>query len=108
MPDQKFENPRLVSIYDSFDDQRQDLGHYVSLTKELKAQSVLDVGCGTGCFADRLVNEGLKVVGVDPARASIEAASLIGLAKKPTGVSMFRMWVSSKDGVRSPMFQMIS
>lgn len=74
MADPIFENPRLVSIYDAFDGQRRDLDHYVSLAKDLKAKSVLDVGCGTGCFACRLEEEGFKVIGVDPARSSIEAA----------------------------------
>lgn len=74
MADQIFENPRLVAIYDAFDVQRRDLDHYVALSKELEAKSVLDIGCGTGCFAHRLAEEGFKVVAVDPARSSIEAA----------------------------------
>lgn len=76
MADQIFENPRLVAIYDVFDGDRRDLDHYVSLVKELRAKSVLDVGCGTGSFAHRLAAQGLKVTGLDPARASIEAAKL--------------------------------
>ena len=74
MADLIFENPRLVAIYDAFDGQRRDLDHYLALAKELRAKSVLDVGCGTGCFAHRLAQEGFKVFAVDPARSSIEAA----------------------------------
>lgn len=76
MADQIFENPRLVAIYDAFDGERWDLDHYVSLTKELGSKSILDVGCGTGCFVHRLAAQGFKVTGLDPARASIEAAKL--------------------------------
>ncbi len=74
MTDQIFENPRLVAIYDAFDGQRRDLDHYVSLAKELGAKSVLDVGCGTGCFAHRLAEEGFKVVAVDPENFRIDVA----------------------------------
>ena len=51
MPDSIFENPRLVRIYDFLDGKRVDLDHYISIAKELKAKSILDVGSGTGCFA---------------------------------------------------------
>lgn len=74
MADLIFEDPRLVSIYDAFDGQRKDLEHYISLIMELGAQSVLDVGCGTGCLANQLVDHGIKVIGVEPARASLELA----------------------------------
>lgn len=52
MVDEIFENPRLAQIYDHFDGDRDDLVHYLNIAKELKAKSVLDVGCGTGCFAN--------------------------------------------------------
>jgi SAM-dependent methyltransferase len=74
MPDQIFENHRLVAIYDYCDGQREDLEHYVAIVKEFGAKSVLDVGCGTGCFACRLVEEGINVTGLDPAQASIDFA----------------------------------
>jgi ubiquinone/menaquinone biosynthesis C-methylase UbiE len=74
MADEIFENSRLVAIYDCFDGDRRDLEHYVSIVKELKAKSVIDVGCGTGCFAVRLAVEGIQVTAVDPARESIELA----------------------------------
>lgn len=80
MPDPIFENVRLVSIYDTFDGQRFDLEHYVAITEELNAQSVLDIGCGTGCFAHILAAKGFDVIGVDPAQASLDVAR-----KKPNG-----------------------
>ena len=48
MADLIFEDPRLVAIYDVFDGQRTDLDPYVSIVTELRAKSVLDLGCGTG------------------------------------------------------------
>lgn len=74
MPDPLFTDSRLVSIYDNFDGQRADLDHYVSIVSELKAKSVLDVGCGTGSLACLLSERGIQVTGVDPAQASLDFA----------------------------------
>jgi ubiquinone/menaquinone biosynthesis C-methylase UbiE len=74
MADKVFENPRLVSIYDHFDGERTDLDHYISIATELKAHSVLDIGCGTGCFACLASSHGFKVTAIDPAKASLDFA----------------------------------
>lgn len=74
MPDQIFEDSRLVAIYDEFDGNRNDLDHYLTIVKEFKAKSILDVGCGTGCFACLLSEHGYDVTGVDPAKNSLEIA----------------------------------
>ena len=74
MPDRIFEDPRLVAVYDDFDGHRSNLDHYLSLVKELKANSILDLGCGTGCLAIRLSQEGFSVVGLEPAKASLDFA----------------------------------
>ncbi len=74
MPDQIFENSRLASIYDDFDGQREDLQNYLKIVKEFGAKSILDIGCGTGCFAVLLKEQGYDVTGLDPARASLEIA----------------------------------
>ncbi|WP_163544048.1 class I SAM-dependent methyltransferase [Occultella kanbiaonis] len=75
MPDPIFDEPRLAAVYDALDPDRSDLDVYVALVvDELGARSVLDVGCGTGTFAIMLAERGLDVVGVDPARASVDVA----------------------------------
>ncbi len=74
MADPIFENPRLARIYDAFDSDRSDLDHYVAIVKEFSAQSVLDIGCGTGTLALLLAEFGLDVLAVDPAEASLEVA----------------------------------
>jgi predicted RNA methylase len=52
LPDALFEHPRLTAIYDALiDPDRSDLDVYVAIADELRARSVLDVGCGTGTFA---------------------------------------------------------
>jgi SAM-dependent methyltransferase len=74
MPDAIFADPRLARIYDAFDAPRVDLDLYLGIASQLKASSVLDIGCGTGSLAVLLASSGLDVVGVDPAAASLEIA----------------------------------
>ena len=74
MPDDAFEVPRLVAIYDALDPDRGDLDVYAAIAAELGARSVLDVGCGTGVFALLLAGRGLDVTGVDPAGGSLAVA----------------------------------
>lgn len=82
MTDPIFENSRLVEIYESFDGPRNDLEHYIAIRKELKAKSVLDLGCGTGVFANMLCADGADVIGVEPAQASLNVAKTKPLAQK--------------------------
>ncbi|GAW34648.1 putative methyltransferase [Roseovarius sp. A-2] len=45
-----------------------------SILKETGARDVLDIGCGHGALARRMVREGLAVTGIDPAPDAIAAA----------------------------------
>jgi SAM-dependent methyltransferase len=74
MVDALFGVARLAGIYDALDADRGDLEDYVALVGEFGARRVLDVGCGTGELACLLVKQGVEVVGVDPAEASLEVA----------------------------------
>ncbi|ROR90877.1 class I SAM-dependent methyltransferase [Nocardioides aurantiacus] len=74
MPDAIYEDPRLAALYDTFDGERDDLAAYVDLARELEARDVVDLGCGTGALALLLAASGCRVVGVDPAAASLEVA----------------------------------
>jgi SAM-dependent methyltransferase len=74
VPDAIFDDPHLARLYDILDDDRSDLDVYVGIVDELRAGSILDVGCGTGALACRLARRGLDVVGLDPAAASLEVA----------------------------------
>lgn len=73
--DALFEDARLAALYDVLHPDRSDLDVYAALViDELRAQSDLDVGCGTGTFACLLAERGVEVTAVDPARASLQVA----------------------------------
>lgn len=74
MADEGFTDPRLAAVYDPLDADRRDLDAYLAMVEEFGARRVLDVGCGTGVFAVALAARGVEVVGVDPARASLDVA----------------------------------
>ena len=74
-PDQIFADSRLAAVYDALDSDRTDLDQYeTAVVDEFGARSALDIGCGTGTFALRLSERGLRVTGVDPAAASVRVA----------------------------------
>lgn len=74
MPDPIFAHSRLAAVYDAFDGERDDLDFYADIADELGACDVADVGCGTGNLALRLAAGGRRVIGVDPAAASLDVA----------------------------------
>ncbi|MEU0059375.1 class I SAM-dependent methyltransferase, partial [Streptomyces sp. NPDC006334] len=74
MVDDCFGHPRLAAIYDPLDPDRGDLDAYLRIAEDFGARRVLDIGCGTGVFALLLADRGIEVVGVDPARASVDVA----------------------------------
>jgi SAM-dependent methyltransferase len=76
VPDPIFSEPRLARIYDWMEIERPDLDVYVAMADEFKAQSVLDIGCGTGTLCLLLAAEGFDAIGVDPAEASLNVARL--------------------------------
>lgn len=86
-PDAAFADPRQAVLYDVFDEDRSDLDAYVAITGELGARHVIDIGCGTGSLAVRLAGEGLSVVGVDPAAASLDVARTKPYADRVTWIN---------------------
>lgn len=75
VPDAIFDHPRVARVYDPLDPDRSDLDTYIDLVDEFGASAVLDIGCGTGTLCSRLaIERGLRVLGVDPAGASVDVA----------------------------------
>jgi SAM-dependent methyltransferase len=74
VPDDLFEHPRLAALYDALDPDRSDLDPYLAMVAEFGATDVVDLGCGTGVLALLIAAQGTPIVGVDPARASLDVA----------------------------------
>ncbi|TWE09325.1 class I SAM-dependent methyltransferase [Rudaeicoccus suwonensis] len=87
MADPIYADADLAAIYDALDPDRSDLLAYAGIVAELRARSVLDIGCGTGTFATLLAQCGVSVVGVDPAVASVELARTKPYADQVTWVA---------------------
>jgi SAM-dependent methyltransferase len=69
----EFNDPRLVAVYDAEFRWGADDDFFVSAVDRVNAR-VLDLGCGTGRLSLGLAAAGHRVTGVDPARASLDAA----------------------------------
>src|SRR5919109_217329 len=97
MPDLLFDDPRLAAIYDYLEDPlRPDLDPYVALAGEFGAQTIVDIGCGTGTLACRLASLGLNVIGVDPAAASLD------VARRKAGAQRVR-WLHGDASILPPL-----
>lgn len=74
VPDRYFSEPKLASLYDRFCADRDDLAFYLDYV--MAADSVLDVGCGTGALlrAARARGHRGRLCGLDPAEGMLAVA----------------------------------
>lgn len=74
MVDRLFSESSLAELYDSFCEGRRDFDFYLPLV--MSAQSVLDVGCGTGALLHLARESGHtgRLCGLDPAKAMLQQA----------------------------------
>jgi SAM-dependent methyltransferase len=70
----EFRDPRLVVVYDALCPWTREDDFFLSVLAEEPAERILDLGCGTGRLAIAMAKAGYRVTGVDPARASLDAA----------------------------------
>ena len=93
MADALFSEPRLAELYDPLDPDRSDLDVYAAMAAEFGAETVVDLGCGTGTLACLLARRGLAVTGADPAAASLEVAR-----RKPGADRVRPAWSLTRSG----------
>ena len=82
----EFRHPRLVEVYDATCIWSREDDFFVSVVGQTPAARVLDLGCGTGRLTLALASAGHLVTGVDPARASLDAARAKPGAERVTWV----------------------
>ncbi|MDT3316478.1 class I SAM-dependent methyltransferase [Microbacterium sp. KSW4-11] len=67
-------DPRIVDLYDVDNPDGPDHDFYRALADQCGAQSILDLGCGTGMLTVTVARAGRRAVGVDPSHAMLEVA----------------------------------
>jgi SAM-dependent methyltransferase len=67
-------DPRLAAVYDAENRWGSDDDFFLALVNRVPRSHVLDLGCGTGRLTVAMASAGHVVTGVDPNRASLEAA----------------------------------
>ena len=76
MPTPEFSDPRQVVIYDavnSYEPGTQS-DFYLGLAEEVSAETVVDLGCGTGIITLEFASRSYRVIGVDPSPVMLEVA----------------------------------
>ena len=83
----EFHDPRLVTVYDAECPWSRDDDFFLAVVDSVADQArVLDLGCGTGRLALAMAAAGYQVTGVDPARASVDAARAKPGAERATWI----------------------
>jgi SAM-dependent methyltransferase len=69
-----FGDSRLVGLYDQDNPGGADHDFYRRLADENGAETIVDLGCGTGLLTVTLAGQGRAVIGVDPSRTMLDFA----------------------------------
>lgn len=76
----EFNDPRLVAIYNTVCPLDGYEKFYLELVKKLSAETIIDIGCGTGLLTGELAKQGHKMIGVEPSNLMLDVAR-----KSPVG-----------------------
>jgi SAM-dependent methyltransferase len=76
MPIPEFTDPRQVVIYDALNSYEPGTqpDFYLGVAEEVSAETVVDLGCGTGIITLEFASRGYRMIGVDPSPVMLEVA----------------------------------
>ena len=72
--DLHYVDTRLVELYDRANPRGPDTDFYVRLAADLRAHTIVDLGCGTGLLTRELAIGDRQVIGIDPSPAMLSVA----------------------------------
>jgi SAM-dependent methyltransferase len=77
MPTPEFTDPRQVAIYDAVNayEPGTQPDFYLGVAEEIGAETVIDLGCGTGIITLEFARTGYRTIGVDPSPVMLQAAT---------------------------------
>ena len=72
----EFTDPRQVVIYDSVNSYEPGTqpDFYLGVAEEVRAETVVDLGCGTGIVTLEFARGGYRTIGIDPSPLMLEMA----------------------------------
>jgi SAM-dependent methyltransferase len=93
MPIPEFTDSRQVAIYDAVNSYEPGTqpDFYLGVAEEVNAETVVELGCGTGIITLLLAGKGYQMIGVDPSSVMLEVAR-----QKPGADSV--QWVQGGAG----------
>jgi len=76
MPIPEFTDPRQVVIYDAVNSYEPGTqpDFYLGVAEKVSAETVVDLGCGTGIITLEFASRGYRMIGVDPSPVMLEVA----------------------------------
>jgi SAM-dependent methyltransferase len=87
-------DPRVVDLYDLDNPDGPDHDFYRALADRCAAETILDLGCGTGMLTVSLARAGRRVVGIDP------SPTMLAFARRREGAERVE-WIEG-DSTASP------
>lgn len=70
----EFSHPKLVSIYNSVNGIDEYRDFYIQLAKQLNANTIIDIGCGSGLLTCPLAEQDYTMIGIEPSKEMLELA----------------------------------
>jgi SAM-dependent methyltransferase len=76
MPIPEFTDSRQVAIYDAVNSYEPGTqpDFYLRVAEEVNAETVIELGCGTGIITLELASKGYQMIGIDPSPVMLEVA----------------------------------